>query len=271
MGTWIIDGRVIAQAMWLGLAIGALAFPHCLGMCGGFALYLARPGARASVIQRQTLWHAGRLLSYIFLGSLAGFAGRTLLGSAPAAGVQKGVAWVAGGIIALLGLALMGYRPQAGRPAAGWLAGRAGDVLAPLLKRLAEPPTRSGAFLLGVGTGWLPCPVVLAGLTLVVPTASVPAGMALMAGLGLGTLWSLLLLGSLGHALGVRLRRWSATLAGVVLVLLGVATALRGTAAFHRWLGCPAIAAAPAPCCALQGAAPGVPDAPLHPPPPEPP
>ena len=30
------------NCIWIGLAGGVAAFPHCLGMCGGFALHLSR-------------------------------------------------------------------------------------------------------------------------------------------------------------------------------------------------------------------------------------
>ena len=57
-----------------------------------------------------------------------------------------------------------------------------------------------------------------------------------MAALGVGTAWSLLALGMSGHMVAQRLRRWGTVAPGVILILLGLATGLRGTEAFHRIL-----------------------------------
>jgi len=64
--------------IWIGLAGGALAFAHCLGMCGGFALHFSRGDKRRSVLGRQLLWHSGKTFSYVFLGALAAFGGGML-------------------------------------------------------------------------------------------------------------------------------------------------------------------------------------------------
>jgi hypothetical protein len=63
--------------------------------------------------------------------------------------------------------------------------------------------------------------------------------MATMAAMGAGTVWSLLLLGMTGHAVKLRLRRWAPAIGGMVVVVLGLTTVLRGTEAFHQVLGCP--------------------------------
>ena len=252
---WAIDGHVIVHHIWIGLAGGALAFAHCLGMCGGFALYLAGSGSRAALIKRQLLWHSGRVFTYVFLGALAGFAGQALTASTAVPHVQKALAYGAGGIMLLMGLILLGVLPTLGRSLAG-----VADLLAPLLRNAGQPPSLAGAFALGIGTGFLPCPVVFAFLALVVQTGTIAAGVVTMAALGAGTAWSLLLVGLCGHVFSAWLRRWASVTAGVVLVLLGAATALRGTEVFHCWLGCPPAAspggkAAEAPCCSRPAAA----------------
>ncbi len=229
----------------VGLAGGALAFVHCSGMCGGFALHLARGGAFAQTLGRQLLWHVGKTCTYVFLGALAGFGGSRL-------NVVLGVTWAArllavgaGAALVLAGLTLLGMVPRR-RPAAGSGPGWWATLYAGLFER----PTPAAALGLGVATGFLPCPIVLAFLAYAARTASVPAGMATLAGVGVGTLWALLLVGLTGHALGNRLRGPGAVAGGVLLVALGVVTALRGTEVLHRVMGCPAQAAhAGAACC----------------------
>lgn len=239
---WTIGYRVIAHQFWIGLAGGAIAFAHCLGMCGGFALYLSQPGSRFSVLKRQAFWHLGRATTYVFLGSLAGFAGQSLLTSTRLGSLQNALAYLGGGAMILLGLGMLGLLPTLG---SGFVAAAA-DLFAPLLKRVAGRPTPGAAFALGMGTGFLPCPIVLAFLMLSVQSGSVPGGMATMAGVAVGTAWSLLLLALTGQMFSQWLRRWAAVTAGVVLLLLGTATILRGTEVFHRLLGCEQQAS---PCC----------------------
>ncbi|MCY2927592.1 MAG: sulfite exporter TauE/SafE family protein [Planctomycetota bacterium] len=223
--------------LWIALGIGASAFAHCAGMCGPFALHLSRGPGRAGALVNQLLWHAGRITTYLFLGALAGGLSHAILRAVTAGWVQKALAFSTGGVMILAGLALLGLRPRLRS------GGEGGGLFASLLGPLMGPPSSAGALVLGLATGFLPCPIVLAGLALAVQGGTVLEGLAVMAALGAGTLWSLLLLGLAGRALAAGLRRWGALLAGSLILLMGVATVLRGTEAFHRLL------AGPAPCC----------------------
>jgi len=233
----------------IALAGGAAAFAHCLGMCGGFVLHLAQGPGRAAAVGRQALWHLGRVTTYVFLGALAGFLGAGLLSAA--GWVENILAYAAGGAMVLAGLAMLGLLPlvRRKRPAEGGL-------VATLAGQLFREPTAGAALGLGLVTGLLPCPITLGFLALAVERGSVLTGMAMMAALGLGTAWSLAALAMTGRMVTERLRKWGPTVAGVVLVLLGVATVLRGTEAFHRLLGCPPAArqpaSAPPSCCEIK-------------------
>jgi len=245
----------------MGFVGGAVAFAHCLGMCGGFALHLARAPSRWGVLARQLLWHAGKTFTYVFLGAMAGFVGGLAGAAGTVAWVQKALTYVAGGVMALMGLAILGLLPRRSKtPSASTStpspAKEGGGLLASLFRQFFREPTPAGALVLGLATGFLPCPVVVGFLALCVQSGSVLAGMATMAAMGVGTVWALLLLGMSGHVLTLRLRRWGAATAGAVLIVLGLATVLRGTEAFHHVLGCPRPPAqeaparpAPCPCC----------------------
>ena len=52
---------------------------HCAAMCGGFTLSLARPGQAGSSLARMTVYHAGKLFTYVFIGLAAGLAGAAML------------------------------------------------------------------------------------------------------------------------------------------------------------------------------------------------
>ena len=230
----------------IALAGGAAAFAHCLGMCGGFALHLAQGPGRAAAVERQALWHLGRVTTYVFLGAMAGFLGARLLSTA--AWVENVLAYVAGGAMVLAGLVMLGLVPLARRGGSA-----EGGLVSALAGQLFREPTPGSALGLGLVTGFLPCPITLGFLALVVQRGSVLVGMATMAAVGLGTAWSLAVLAMTGRMVTERLRKWGPAVAAVVLVLLGVATVLRGTEAFHRLLGCPPappdVAAAPPACC----------------------
>ena len=45
---------------------GLVGSPHCIGMCGGFAILCG------GKVTDTALWHAGRITSYAALGALAG-------------------------------------------------------------------------------------------------------------------------------------------------------------------------------------------------------
>jgi hypothetical protein len=229
----------------IALAGGAAAFAHCLGMCGGFVLHLAQGPGRAAAAGRQALWHLGRVTTYVFLGALAGFLGAGLLSAA--GWVENVLAYVAGGAMVLAGLVMLGLLPLVRRkdPAEGGL-------VATVAGQLFREPTPGSALGLGLMTGLLPCPITLGFLALAVERGSVLVGMATMAALGLGTAWSLAALAMTGRMVTERLRKWGPAVAGVVLVLLGLATVLRGTEAFHHLLGCPPAAAAAHSCCEVK-------------------
>jgi uncharacterized protein len=222
--------------LWIGLAGGALAFAHCLGMCGGFVLHLSRGAGRRTVLGRQLLWHAGKTFTYIFLGAVAAFGGSALTRMANLPWVQNVLSYAAGVLIILMGLSLIGLLPVLGRRPS---AERGAGLFPSVLQQFVREPTLPSAFVMGITTGFLPCPIVLGFLALAAQSASVVAGMALMAAVGVGTLWSLLLLGFAGQLAMPRTRRLSAIVGGILLVILGTVTIARGTALFHRVLGCP--------------------------------
>ena len=224
--------------IWIGLAGGALSFVHCLGMCGGLTLYLSRGGNSRTSLGRQLLWHTGRVFTYVFLGALAGFGGGLVHSLSAFSYTQNILSYATGVVIILIGLMLLGVPTPFLRPRPS--VRREDGLFASVVRRFIEPPSSTGALALGLATGFLPCPIVLAFLAYSANTGSVAAGMIVMAAMGLGTSWSLLLLGMTGHLIDRRLRQWGAIMAGAVLVLAGLTTILRGTEVFHHVLGCPA-------------------------------
>jgi uncharacterized protein len=209
------------EFIWMAMAGGAAAFGHCLGMCGGFALHLTAPGTKSALLSRQLLWHAGRIVTYVFLGALSGFVGNIVsLAKWPA--VKDIPGYLAGSIMVLMGIFVLGLLPTR--------KSRASDdegIFNSLFRQFFQKPSSLSALVLGLATGFLPCPITIGFLGLAAGSASVLTGMGLMAAVGLGTVWSLLILGFTGHIIKAGWKRWGTVLVGIVLVAMGTWTVLR--------------------------------------------
>ena len=144
---------------------GLVGSPHCLGMCGSFAL------ACGGRVAHTAAWHAGRILTYAGLGVLAGLVGHSV----------PGPTWVATAVSATL--------------VVWFAAGLAGLVPEPALRipgltRLATRAASRGdlgsRFLFGMATGLLPCGLVYATLGIAVASGDPLTGGLAMAAFGPG-------------------------------------------------------------------------------------
>lgn len=218
----------MAPAAWLTAA--ALAFAasaHCVGMCGGFVLALADPSRpRAwSALAGHLALQLGKGTSYAFLGALAGAFGAALSADATFVWGARVLALACGLALIAAGLTLLGLR-RGGDAVAGWLAPHLARVTGPLLH--ARP--RGAALVVGLVMGFLPCPLVYAGLAGAAASGSAAAGALVLAGVALGTVPALLATMLFGAALRRHeaARRGLARVAGVLLVVTGVITLARG-------------------------------------------
>jgi len=211
------------ESIWVALLAGAASFPHCLGMCGGFALHLAIGGTKLAGFGRQLLWHLGRITTYVFLGALAGFLGNMVsLARWPV--VKNIPGYLAGAIMVLMGLSFLGCFP-ARRTNSQRLKDE--GLFGSFFGQFLQKPSALSAMSLGLGTGFLPCPITIGILGLATASASVPLGMGIMAAMGLGTMWALLILGMTGHVIAARWRKWGIVVVGVTLIVMGTWTILR--------------------------------------------
>lgn len=217
--------------MWYsGFAIGfaaAVAWtPHCLGMCGGFPLHLARSSREGFVVLRQILFVLGKAFTYVFLGAIASALGVVLFRDTPLARIAPLLPAAAGAITVLFGLLMLGFR----MPSFGPLQKVAdAGLVRTLFGGLLSSPRPLSAFVLGLGVGFIPCPVPVIMLGLAAAAHSIPYGMALMAGVGLGTAPGLLGVGLLGVGLDRRFARLGMRVAGVAVLMIGILTIGRAT------------------------------------------
>ncbi len=215
---------------WLTAA--ALTFAasiHCAGMCGGFvaALGALRTPRGFRVFLDQLLLQVGKASTYAFLGALAGAFGAALYRSSAVTWGTWGaraLALLTGIALALAGLTLLGLRRGGADAFATRIAAHWHRLMGPLLKdRPAGAP-----LLIGMGMGFLPCPLVYAGLAAAAASGSAQGGALILAGVALGTVPALTAVALFGSALPLNWRRGLARGAGVLLLAVGLVTAGRG-------------------------------------------
>jgi sulfite exporter TauE/SafE len=210
---------------------GLLGSAHCVGMCGGFALTVGL-GARnaAANIRRQLVFSCGRVFTYAFLGSVAGFAGFWFVRrTAALVDLQAGLSLLAGGLLVVQGLLALGVirrRRWAGlglgpRPPSPCPAGT-------LTGAFLSSPRWLDVFVAGVLNGLLPCGLVYAYLSLASSTASMPKGMATMLAFGAGTVPVMVLTGTGASVLSYAARRGLFRVAAVCVLLTGMLALGRG-------------------------------------------
>lgn len=229
------------------LLMGLLGSAHCVVMCGGVvamtcsALPLAQRRNMLAQLPYVLSYNAGRIASYVAGGAIAGAIGAGVGSFGPISHALLGLRFAAGALMIAVGFYLSGWGG-----ALRWLE-HAGEPVwrrvAPLARRLVPVRTPWQALALGLVWGWMPCGLVYAALTASVTGGAPLAGAMTMAAFGLGTLPTLVAMGS-AAALVTRLARSRRvrTAAAVVIAAFGVAQIAQAGVAY-------AAAGQPA-CCA---------------------
>jgi sulfite exporter TauE/SafE len=226
-----VNHALLASALVMGL----LGSGHCVVMCGGIvgaactALPVDRRTRPLASLPLVLAFNAGRIGSYAAAGAVAGLAGATL-STQTSLGALVGLKLLASALMVAVGLHVAGlaralrWAERAGAPV--WRR------LAPVARRLV--PVRSTAQALALGSlwGWMPCGLVYAALTAAVTTGDTVGGAATMAAFGLGTLPTLVAMGSAAAAVARLARARGPRLAcGAAIAAFGLAQiALAGRA-----------------------------------------
>ena len=223
---------------------------HCVGMCGGFVVAVAA-GRRGgwTLVTHQVQLQLGKAASYGFLGALAGAFGSALLANPVFAWGERTLAVVAAVALGAAGLSLLGLLGTGESRIATWLAPLWSRVTGPLLA--ARPP--GFPLVVGVAMGFLPCPLVYAGLAAAAASGSAGGGAAILAGVALGTVPALVVAAASGTVVSLGMRRTLARLAGLVL-LAAAATTLTRVTGPHAGHGSHAAPPASSPAPGVSGA-----------------
>jgi len=234
-------------------AASLLGSVHCAGMCGGFVAIAGEGVSGKARLIAQLSYNAGRLVSYIVLGAVAGWFGRAVDLAGNAAGVGRAAALVSGSIMILWGMGALletqGLRIFRGRLT---LPKRVTAAFASV-RRL---PAAWRGMVLGLSTTLLPCGWLYAFAVTAAGTASPLHGALLMAAFWSGNLPVLLGLGVALGALVGRVRRIVPILSAAVIFGVGLFTvtaranlpAFAAAAVTHCQLGASAPLPTPADC-----------------------
>ena len=213
----------VLGSVFLASLLGSL---HCAGMCGGIAAVASspeQPSAKRRLklkadLTPATLYHAGRLLSYVALGAIAGSLGSQLNQLGRLADVEQIAAGVSGAIMVLWAIVVLSGRGArlrgARRAPTRWFSSIVGKALrvAPALRGL----------LLGVATGVLPCGWLYAFVIAAAGTGSAGSGALSLAAFWAGSIPILSGISVLAGSLTGRVRRHAPVLGATLMLALGL-------------------------------------------------
>jgi sulfite exporter TauE/SafE len=196
-------------------------------MCGGFAALIGmNSGTILRNLRAQLIYSGGRLMSYMTLGAVAGFAGKQTIAAVPSMinipallCLFSGVYLVREGII---GLGLLS-RIVKGQSTAGCL-------IRPLFSAIFRRPGLRNSFVAGILTGLLPCGLVYAFVSLAASSGDFLSGMSTMGAFGLGTVPLLVIAGTGASLISWTARQRLMKLSAVSVIATGLLTLGRGAA-----------------------------------------
>lgn len=233
---------------WLAMLGGLLGSSHCVGMCGGFAAMVGlHTGSLLGNLRAQLIYSLGRIMSYVTLGAIAGFAGQRLTAAVPPLiNVPAVLCLVAGVFLFREGLLASGLINRRVGSAA-----TAGCLFGPLFASLLKIPGGRNAFVAGIATGLLPCGLVYAFVSLAASSGQMLDGLTTMLAFGIGTVPLMVLTGCGASLLSWAARRRLWQFAAWSVMITGLLTLGRGVSYLQA---APADKLEACPYCAKQSA-----------------
>ena len=208
-------------------ALGLAGSLHCLGMCGPIVLSYS-VGLRGPRPAAHLAYNAGRILTYMLLGALAGTAGRAIGLLGQLAGLASGARIFAGAAMIVAGVLMVGTFSSSPLVRIG----RTGlpRRFAQALGKLIVGPAAGSKFALGLLLGFLPCGLIYAALLKALESGGAAAGAFTMLAFGLGTAGALFATGLVSSFAGARLGAWSNRIAAISIMVFGAIILWRGLA-----------------------------------------
>lgn len=213
---------IVEFSYWLAFMTGILGSGHCIGMCGSLVSgFFLRLGARTYA--PYLAYHAARVAVYGLIGLTAASLGAVLVQTGLFGKAQGILQILAGLVVILLGLDLLGLSPVRNTLSFAPLAW--------IRRQFANAAQRGpvgGAAIGGALNGLMPCSMTMA-MAVQATTAPSPAeGGLLLLAFGAGTLPSMLAASFLFGRLGAKTRGWLLRGAALFVIALGLSTLWQG-------------------------------------------
>lgn len=205
---------------------------HCIGMCGPFAMAIAGERRERTWV-RSALYNAARVNTLVLIGAVCGGVGAVVVAAGPLREVERLLALLAGGLMLLVGLEMLGVLAQM----TGRLVYPVQRALARSLGGVMRSPSLAAPVAFGVFNAFLPCHLIYAFAARAAGTGSVSEGALTMMSFGLGTVPSMLAVGAVRRWLPRGVAANVSTLSGLLVIGFAVVTLSR---AFGDGAACPA-------------------------------
>ncbi|MEP0984303.1 sulfite exporter TauE/SafE family protein [Ekhidna sp.] len=195
--------------------IGLFGSLHCVGMCGPVMLAFMGPKQSKSGFM---LYHLGRILTYVLIGTLLGLIGATVA----LFQVQKVMVFVLGfGLLLLYGIPSIRHNLER-----FYYESRFYQALKSFMSRNLS--MRKRWFLSGVANGFFPCGLTYVAAAGAVALANPFEGALFMVLFGVGTLPALITLSFAGNIFSQRLKSLIPRSVSIIAILSGSLLILRG-------------------------------------------
>jgi sulfite exporter TauE/SafE len=223
--------------------VGFVGSVHCLGMCGPLVLAYSlhiKSHESAGVTHGVPPWekglfhhvayHAGRILSYGFLGTLGVGLFQRIDFIEFQGNLRGGATLFAGSLMVLLGLVLLKVLPLPGFFT--FLSSAPASFLKRLLPPLFQSRRLGSRMALGLATGFLPCCLSWAMIVKAATTGNLGSGFLTMLSFGLGTAPALFLVGFSASSLSLRARFLGERAAAFSVIVMGLILISKGASIF---------------------------------------
>ncbi len=185
---WYLFFAIVASSV-----LGSL---HCVGMCGPLAIFASGAGGstpRRTVVISTSMYHLGRLTTYLLAGSIAGYLGSLVDVGGEMIGWQVTAARLAGGMMVLVGIVKLWTYFRIAAPNSPYSPNstvrpsRIAGALVRLRPFLARRSPIGRAFGIGFLTTFLPCGWLYVFMLVAAGTGNAFAGTLAMFAFWIGT------------------------------------------------------------------------------------
>jgi sulfite exporter TauE/SafE len=216
------------------LAAGfTVGFGHCIGMCGPIVVSFCLGLGDRNRFVPNIFYNAGRTATYTILGGVLGAGGSFTGVVVPMAGFQKGVMILAGGLIAVMGLAMTGWMTIPRIFSSGYFPIQ---KILNAFRKLSNASGFAGFFAMGLLLGLLLCGPVYTALLSAVRVGmdadglwqGAFSGAMVMLVFGAGTIPALLLISMLSDVKWLKHRKSVYRVGGIMMAIAGIYFLVKG-------------------------------------------